>query len=63
MAFLETSWEEERREVWESVLECLEHEPDPDGEAACSFLLSHLGVPPAYANAPPSSRLATIRPC
>jgi hypothetical protein len=63
MAFLETSWEEERQEVWESVLECLAHEPDPDGQAACSFLLRHLGVPPGDANARLTSSLATIPPC
>lgn len=42
MGILETSLEEERREVWESVLECLELPPDPDGQAACAFLLCHL---------------------
>lgn len=63
MAFFETSWEEERQEVWESVLECLEREPDPDGQAACSLLLRHLGVPPGNANALLTSRLAGIPPC
>ena len=43
MAFLETSWDEERREVWEGVLECLARRPDRDGEAACRTLLANLG--------------------
>ncbi|SPE43559.1 hypothetical protein SBA3_960042 [Candidatus Sulfopaludibacter sp. SbA3] len=42
MARLETSLAAERREVLESVLECLKHHPDRDGQAACSFLLRHL---------------------
>jgi hypothetical protein len=42
MARPETSFEEERREVWDSVLECLDQQPGRDGLAACSFLLCHL---------------------
>lgn len=44
-------WEEERREVFESVLECLERHPDADERAACRALLAHLRLPrlvPAY---------------
>jgi hypothetical protein len=34
--------EEERREVWTSILESLRLAPDQDREAACRYLLRHL---------------------
>lgn len=41
---LRASLEEERREVFDSVLHSLRiQEPDADRAAACAFLLRHLG--------------------
>ncbi len=39
---METSWEEERREVFESVLACLKRHPVAAEWAACRTLLANL---------------------
>ena len=38
----ENTWDEERREVWESVLEWLGRRLDEDGLEACRILLGNL---------------------
>ena len=41
----EPPWDEERREVLESVLQAMATtEPDPDRTAACRYLLRHLAT-------------------
>jgi hypothetical protein len=45
-----TSWEEERGEVWKSILEAARR-ADPDRAAACRYLLRHM-----VASAAPDSR-------
>jgi hypothetical protein len=39
---METSLEQELREVQESVREYLVHQPDADALAACAFLMRHV---------------------
>jgi hypothetical protein len=39
---MESTLEEERSEVWTSILESLRLPPDQDREAACRHLLRHL---------------------
>jgi hypothetical protein len=47
-----STWDDEKREVWQSVIEAM-REPDLDNDraSACRYLLSHLAGCPPYTSA------------